>query len=1092
MSTTLDDRTIISQMHGIQPSRRDASQMHGQSSSGSWKNAPTLIPRPTNPSRASNPYSGPSRFKDNLNQPRGGNLTSSRTVISAAAAAAEYGPPPAKRQRQDQDPWLTAPRSRKKVSTASNASARKPGQSDDTGVIFVTDDYEEDHGQRIDSDELNIIDDSGTSRHFQTGTSTPRYSRPIPDGEATEELRRGRLMLAPEDFDDPIESFDPPTQKQSGLVKKRVKELEKIPQPSAPLKKIDFTKLPAPKTVRGSMKPKNPDNHSLLTPALLNGSHPKSNPPDKPPDKTVFLPIKAWYLGHKLFEEPYHLVWSGAAPSGPARHTEELDVQMLGKSVTYVEPDEHHDLKIFALETFERIRGHKTLGADYSTFFKQGDDHGRGQITIQFNCTASVWSKDIYKTFVEWLKSTRVEKRHMLRGTAAGSMWQAAERSSQLAETRAARLSKTAEGSVPNGDVPPPKKKPSAIPGLPALDGWSPPPAPRVAAIGNTVAPRARQSRGGPNTPIELEPPPRPLPRPTYKGTDSASAVGSELVRRSLRQSLAPQKPSLDPDEVILVYPPGQTGAVNITNGDVTRLAPGEFLNDTLIEFGLKLWLQELEQEDPELAKQIHVFSSFFYKKLNKKNAQEGYESVRKWTSKFDLFEKKYIIIPINENLHWYLAIIYHPEYTLLPPLPSKSPSTRRRTRLEEAENSPEFDQYKGPKGASSRTSPPASNTSSETRGTPAPTETLAGSGSASPASNDQAEEVFKELTFEQSCSIASDDALTIAIPENPEPCLPAEESPNSLFDAMDVDAVESAQLEVGARALEPQPPSASEIVSEIANGDVSLVISERAVSPDVEIMDIDSPVVNVDPTSNDPASLFRDDSPMPDAFSISSAVKAANFYGQSSKAKGKRKAESLLLGTFPVDTFEDDAEDIPFNGQPSTYIFTLDSLGTRHPKVVTVLSQYLKFEAFHKKGIPIEQSSKALGKAALVPHQPNFCDCGIYLLHLAQTFISDPQRYYNLITTRKGNTNSVERQSDWNDERTKSLRETLTQRIEELSIQWKKDRAAKEDLKKKQEEDVIPESSDDDVDIVDTTPAPPPRKERTPKTTGKAMRARG
>ena len=38
----------------------------------------------------------------------------------------------------------------------------------------------------------------------------------------------------------------------------------------------------------------------------------------------------------------------------------------------------------------------------------------------------------------------------------------------------------------------------------------------------------------------------------------------------------------------ILVYPPGQIGAVSITNGDLTRLAPGEFLNDTLIEFGLK------------------------------------------------------------------------------------------------------------------------------------------------------------------------------------------------------------------------------------------------------------------------------------------------------------------------------------------------------------------------------------------------------------------------------------------------------------------------------------------------------------------------
>jgi len=38
----------------------------------------------------------------------------------------------------------------------------------------------------------------------------------------------------------------------------------------------------------------------------------------------------------------------------------------------------------------------------------------------------------------------------------------------------------------------------------------------------------------------------------------------------------------------ILVYPQGSPGAVNVTNGDLARLEPGEFLNDTLIEFGLK------------------------------------------------------------------------------------------------------------------------------------------------------------------------------------------------------------------------------------------------------------------------------------------------------------------------------------------------------------------------------------------------------------------------------------------------------------------------------------------------------------------------
>lgn len=71
---------------------------------------------------------------------------------------------------------------------------------------------------------------------------------------------------------------------------------------------------------------------------------------------------------------------------------------------------------------------------------------------------------------------------------------------------------------------------------------------------------------------------------------------------------------------------------MNITRGDFERLQPGKYLNDTLIEFGLKyvltdcrvsladfirrLWLSDLRDRNPELANQIHLFSSFFYKKL--------------------------------------------------------------------------------------------------------------------------------------------------------------------------------------------------------------------------------------------------------------------------------------------------------------------------------------------------------------------------------------------------------------------------------------------------------------------------------------------
>ena len=85
-----------------------------------------------------------------------------------------------------------------------------------------------------------------------------------------------------------------------------------------------------------------------------------------------------------------------------------------------------------------------------------------------------------------------------------------------------------------------------------------------------------------------------------------------------------------------------------------------------------RLWLNNFRDEQPDLAEQVHVFSSFFYKKLTVKglvvplqtirtltyqySKQEGYQSVRKWTSKFDIFKKKYLIVPINEQYAFSIA----------------------------------------------------------------------------------------------------------------------------------------------------------------------------------------------------------------------------------------------------------------------------------------------------------------------------------------------------------------------------------------------------------------------------------------------------
>ncbi|KAJ7625371.1 hypothetical protein DFH06DRAFT_1481403 [Mycena polygramma] len=696
---------------------------------------------------------------------------------------------------------------------------------------------------------------------------------------------------------------------------------------------------------RKSMKPKNP------IAAPLENDRPKAIPANKPANKNPFLPIKAWYLGRKLFEEPYHLTWTAAGkltirsdhPNVEGNHSEEIDLAWFAKCVWFVEPNEPYPDKVFVLETYETFNNknagtQKPFGAQFSEFFKPGSKHAEGHVIIKFDSTSPAWADPVYAQFVDWLRA-KVDVRERLRGKTGDAKWDAMNRVNPAAKAAEARIRRENGGSTASTSRNPARAK---SPETPPTDDWSSPPA----------SARLKRKR---SSDASTEDDSLSYPRPRLLNNPADSETAGDGPRRSARQSVSPQGPYVDPDEVILVYPPGQTRAVNITNGDVTRLAPGEFLNDTLIEFGLKLWLQDLEQKDPELVKQIHVFNSFFYKKLNKKNPMEGYESVRKWTSKIDIFDKKYIIVPINENLHWYLAIIYQPEHTLRPPPSTKAPATRQKTR----------------KG-------------------------------------------------------------------------------------VELDPLFGGPMEVD--AAEEQPPAATMV--DPANNGNSHTASEGPAEPG--IMDADA---HDDSYQSDPLDLFADElSPR----TVSEPM--ANSYSSPDKSRGKRKATSPSLATSPPpETLPSEVYEEHDDGQPSTYIFTLDSLGCRHPRVVNVLGQYLKHEAQERKEIPLEMSRKAIGKAALVPHQPNLYDSGIYLLHLAETFISDPSRYYNIVVTQKNITNSLQRQIDWRDDKTKALRQSLADRIGELSVEWKKNRAAQ--VKKTQE--------DSDVDTVPVDP-------------GKALRMRG
>ena len=121
-----------------------------------------------------------------------------------------------------------------------------------------------------------------------------------------------------------------------------------------------------------------------------------------------------------------------------------------------------------------------------------------------------------------------------------------------------------------------------------------------------------------------------------------------------------------------MVYPKvGIAGGIAINTDDYSCLGEDQFLNDVIIDFYLKyLTLEILSEVDRN---RTYVFNSFFYKRLTTKNpdekkekkglspAESRHERVKKWTKYVNIFEKDFVVIPINEHAHWFLAIVCFP-----------------------------------------------------------------------------------------------------------------------------------------------------------------------------------------------------------------------------------------------------------------------------------------------------------------------------------------------------------------------------------------------------------------------------------------------
>ncbi|KAM0789869.1 hypothetical protein ACM66B_006715 [Microbotryomycetes sp. NB124-2] len=462
-------------------------------------------------------------------------------------------------------------------------------------------------------------------------------------------------------------------------------------------------------------------------------------------------------------------------------------------------------------------------------------------------------------------------------------------------------------------------------------------------------------------------------------------------------------------DKVVLTYPTGAPGAISLTHGDTKRLAEGEFLNDTLIEWGMKRIVEDVAKRQPEhdgvSADAIHVFSPFFFKRLTQKKKIVGkdgqpidnYTAVKKWTQRFDLLAKKYIVVPINEHMHWYLAIIVNPAVILA-----------HEGQLEADEDGPEVRVTRQVAAATAVAEARRINSASPAVSPPS-VETGRVDGQELPGERVQTET--------------------------------AQQAPD-----------EASQVDAGTSTEGGASPAADES----ADTDSDKLIVDQLVH-DVAPVSTDAKQATAI-SAEDPSVAVPLEAPVP-------LKKTATPILPSSRPPDARSS-SLDLAAASV-VAQDGPERTPLDQKCIILVF--DSLGGHHPAVYKRLRDYLIREAWDKKNFVVDRTwaidqGGIEGVTVNVPLQTNFSDCGVYVLHYVEHFLKVPLMLteFAINTQRSRKAKDAKANADleqqvhevWSGKDAAQKRRLMREEIAKLSAEWLKIQAPIEAQQAKEREE--------------------------------------
>lgn len=392
--------------------------------------------------------------------------------------------------------------------------------------------------------------------------------------------------------------------------------------------------------------------------------------------------------------------------------------------------------------------------------------------------------------------------------------------------------------------------------------------------------------------------------RRTTRVSQKSTPRDSEALRLE-RQPSPANDPARKKWKKPLVYPRTGKKKAEVSVQDRDRLRDDEFLNDNLIGFYMRFLQDHLERTNKQAAQRVYFFNSYFFDTLARTPKGErgiNYGGVEKWTRSVDLFSYDYIVVPINQNAHWYVAIICN--------LPSLN------------------------------------------------------LGSAEPVEPSSAAVSDKETSIQPESEVQE-------ILESPEPKA-APVTPDFVKESKDEDEDEV------------ESPESQQARQSFAT--MSLGGDEQA--PDVPEKDEEaSPAEEWPEEDENPPSPTVE---FPNLRSRSAATQEQSASALETGRKSKKK-ESKKKGKAGPKLSPD---------QPT--IITFDSLDVPRSPTITMLREYICKEAASKRVVEVDPLAIKGMRARQIPLQPNYSDCGLYLLAYVEKFVQDPDQFIKKLLPRE------------------------------------------------------------------------------------------